>query len=219
MGCQKAIVEKIMEKKADYVIALKENQGELFQQVKDYLKKDKPHLPYCQQLNKDHNRREKRVVYVAKKGHYVDAADAWKNLISFVLVESTRIVNKKETTYQRIYISSLTDECPEKYARLIRGHWGIENGLHWHSVWVQPKLSLRGLGWVEGFNVLAYQRPAVTHCADAEGQDPLCAVDAPALARALQAPLHHRAVGGLDGPRAHQQPAFAVRFVIHPVAV
>jgi predicted transposase YbfD/YdcC len=132
MGCQKAIVEKIVEKKADYVIALKENQGELFQQVKDYLKKNKPHLPCCQQLNKDHNRGEKRVVYVAKKGHYVDAADAWKNLNSFVLVESTRIVNNKETTCQRIYISSLTDEYPEKYARLIRGHWAIENGLHWH---------------------------------------------------------------------------------------
>lgn len=85
--------------------------------------------------------------------------------------------------------------------------------------WVQPKLSLRGLGRVEGFNVLAYQGPAVTHRADAQGQDPLCAVDAPALARALQAPLHHRPVGRLDGPRANQQPAFAVRFVIHPVAV
>lgn len=132
MGCQKEIVEKLVAKKADYIIALKENQGELFDQVQDYLEKNKPHLPSCQQLNKDHHRGEKRVVYVAKKGQYVDAADEWKNLNSFILVESTRIVNKKETTSKRIYISSLTQECPEKYAQLIRGHWGIENGLHWH---------------------------------------------------------------------------------------
>ncbi len=47
-------------------------------------------------------------------------------------VESTRIVNNKESTHKRIYISSLTDDCPQKYANLILEHWGIGNGLHWH---------------------------------------------------------------------------------------
>ena len=42
------------------------------------------------------------------------------------------IVNSKETLHKRIYISSLTDDSPEKYANLVRGHWGIENNLHWH---------------------------------------------------------------------------------------
>ena len=67
--------------------------------------------------------------------------------------------------------------------------------------------------------MLADQRPAVTHRADAEAQDPLCVVDALALVGAFQALLHHRAVGGLDRFRANQQPALEVRFVIHPVAV
>ncbi len=52
IGCQKAIVEKIIEKDADYVIALKENQGELYEQINGYLEKNKPHLPSYQQINR-----------------------------------------------------------------------------------------------------------------------------------------------------------------------
>lgn len=132
IGCQKAIVEKIVEKKADYIIALKENQGELFQQINEYFEKNKQHLPSYDQINKDHGRGEKRVVYATKRVDYLDAGDDWKNLNSIILVESTRIVNNKETFHKRIYISSLRDDSPEKYANLIRGHWGIENNLHWH---------------------------------------------------------------------------------------
>ena len=47
-------------------------------------------------------------------------------------MESTRIVNNKESTHKRICISSLTDKSPERFANLIRGHWRIENNLHWH---------------------------------------------------------------------------------------
>lgn len=132
IACQKTIVEKIIEKKADYIIALKENQGELFQQINEYLEKNKAHLPCYSQLNKDHSRGEKRVVYSAKKANYLEATDDWKNLNTIVLVESTRLVNQKETTHKRIYISSLTHDSPQRYADLIRGHWGIENKLHWH---------------------------------------------------------------------------------------
>ncbi len=77
---------------------------------------------------------------------------------------------------------------------------GLSHQIH-QLLRVQPKLSLFSAGRVEGFDVLADQSPAVAHGADAQGQDPLCAVVAPALARPLQAPLHHRAVGGPDGSR------------------
>ncbi len=132
VACQKVIVEKIVEKEADYIIALKGNQGGLFQQVDDYLEKNKHHLPCCRQMDKDHGRGEQRVVYVADRVDYLDAADGWKNLNSVVLVESIRIENNKESTSKRIYISSLANTPPEKYADLIRGHWAIENNLHWH---------------------------------------------------------------------------------------
>ena len=81
---------------------------------------------------KDHERGEKRVVYATKRVDYLDAADNWEKLNSIILVESTRIVNNKESTHERIYISSLTHDCPQKYANLIREHWEIENRLHWH---------------------------------------------------------------------------------------
>lgn len=132
IGCQKVIIEKIVDQKADYIIALKENQGELFQQISEYLEKNKSQLPSCEQINKDHGRGEKRVVYATKRVKYLDAADDWKELNSIILVESTRLINNKETFHKRIYISSLTGHSPEKYANLIREHWGIENGLHWH---------------------------------------------------------------------------------------
>lgn len=59
------------------------------------------------------------------------------DLFDLGIFESTGIVNNKENTYKRIYISSLTNDSPERYANLIRGHWGIENNLgdtppHWH---------------------------------------------------------------------------------------
>ena len=132
MACQKTIVEKIIAKKADYIIALKANQGGLFQQITDYLEKSKPQLVSWQQLNKEHDRGEKRVVYITEKVNYLDTTDEWKNVNTLILVESTRIVNDKEIISKRIYISSLTEKSPERYAHLIRGHWGIENGLHWH---------------------------------------------------------------------------------------
>lgn len=132
IACQKSIVEKIVNQKADYIIALKENQGELFEQIHHYFQKNKASLPSYQQINKDHGRGEKRVVYATNKVDYLEASDEWKNLNSIVLVESTRIVNNKESTHTRIYISSLVNTPPEKYARLIRQHWGIENKLHWH---------------------------------------------------------------------------------------
>ena len=132
IACQKAIVEKIIDKQADYIIALKANQGELYEQISDYLEKHKANLSHFEEINKEHGRGEKRIVYASPRVAYLDAADEWKALNSIILVESTRIVNGKEKTHKRIYISSLTDISPEKYAQYIRGHWGIENLLHWH---------------------------------------------------------------------------------------
>ena len=132
IACQKVIVETIIDKKADYIIALKENQGELFQQISEHLEKNKQHLSCYKQLNKERNRGEKRIIYIAKKEAYLDATDEWKNINTLVLVESTRLLNGKQTTCKRFFISSLLDDSPERYAQLIRGHWGIENGLHWH---------------------------------------------------------------------------------------
>lgn len=62
IGCQKTIAEKIVGKQADYIIGLKQNQGALYEQVSQWLVKQKPALPYCQEWDKDHGRGERRKV-------------------------------------------------------------------------------------------------------------------------------------------------------------
>jgi predicted transposase YbfD/YdcC len=132
IGCQKAIVEKIIDKNADYIIALKKNQGGLYQQIDSYMEQNKLLLPYDEQLTKEHGRGEKRRTYVSTNLEYLELTKDWKGIKSILLVESTRILNGKEATHKRLYISSLSDKTPNKMATLIRNHWGIENGLHWH---------------------------------------------------------------------------------------
>ena len=66
IGCQQEIVEKIRDKQAHYVIALKANQGSLYEQVVDFMQKNKPALAYHQQLDKAHGRAEERRLYIAQ---------------------------------------------------------------------------------------------------------------------------------------------------------
>ncbi len=80
IACQKAIVEKIREKQADYVIALKTNQGVLYQQVTDFMEKRKQLLPGYTWLDKGHNRGEERKMYVATQIALVDQASQWQDL-------------------------------------------------------------------------------------------------------------------------------------------
>jgi predicted transposase YbfD/YdcC len=57
--------------------------------------------------------------------------EAWKGLRTVVMVESTRTIGDKTTREQRYYLSSLPPKDARKLARAIRGHWAVENGLHW----------------------------------------------------------------------------------------
>lgn len=132
IACQNTITEKIIEKRADYLIALKANQGELFEQVKDWLINRKSSLPSFQEVNKDHNRGEIRNTYVCQNLELLEETHGWCGLKSIVMTESIRIVDDQKTTKNRFYISSLSEVDPQKYAKLVREHWGIENGLHWH---------------------------------------------------------------------------------------
>lgn len=132
IGCQKDIAEKIIGQQADYIIGLKQNQGQLYEQVSQWLQKQKPALPCYEQWNKDHGRGECRKVYVCQQLDLLEATHEWEKLQSVVMVETGRIVKDQPLTTTRYYISSLKDKVPQAYADLIRGHWQIENKLHWH---------------------------------------------------------------------------------------
>ena len=137
IGCQKAIVERIVTKnKADYVIGLKGNQGNMHRNLSLYAEDclADPHMrdnyTHVRTLEKGHGRIERRDYYLFSDLSWFPERKDWKKLNSVVMVKSRREVIGQEPSYEtRYYISSLTDV--EKASKAIRSHWGIENKLHW----------------------------------------------------------------------------------------
>ncbi|MCE9529703.1 MAG: ISAs1 family transposase [Planctomycetes bacterium] len=136
MGTQKAIAETIIDREADYLLALKGNQEKLHDAVIDYIDK---------QSQNDFADVEARRLVTKEKGHgreeirsYIqmpvpaDLADLelWKGLKTIGMAVSTCVRNGKETTEIRYYISSL-ELGVKRFAHAIRSHWGIENSCHW----------------------------------------------------------------------------------------
>jgi len=137
MGCQREIVEEIIERGADYVISLKGNQGNLHTEIKDYLDWAERigfkeiSYDYCETLEKDHGRIEERRCWVTEEIGWLEQKEEWKNLKSVVLVEAIREVIGKEKTVERRYFISSLEANAEQSLRAVRGHWAIENELHW----------------------------------------------------------------------------------------
>jgi predicted transposase YbfD/YdcC len=136
MGCQREIAAKIVEKEADYVQALKGNQGTLRDDVEEFFTEQKANeYADCkpsrhQTLEKSHGRIETRTVTVVDEIDWLKERHAWTGLASIVMVESRREIGAKNEHETRFYITSLS-ACAERIGLAIRGHWGIENGLHW----------------------------------------------------------------------------------------
>lgn len=131
IGAQKVIVDKIREKQADYVIALKANQGGLYEQVAGFMEKNISQLPMHPTIDKGHGRGEQRKVYVAQNIALVDEAEHWTDLRSLAMIERIRYTSEGTAKRQvQYYISSL-EPSAEQMAQYVRGHWAIENKLHW----------------------------------------------------------------------------------------
>ena len=136
MGCQKQIVKQIVEQGADYVISLKGNQGTLhkevellFQDAKEKGFKDLAH-DTCETTDGEHGRIETRRFTTTSEVDWFEEKSKWKKLTSLGMVESRREIGDKITDETRYFISSLPSDAAT-FARACRGHWGIENGLHW----------------------------------------------------------------------------------------
>ena len=137
IGCQREIVKRIVKKEADYVIAVKKNQLNLYKQVeqlfKQAIKTNGDSLNISDFSSKETNRgREETRNYlmISGIGASIDELQKWKNLNSIGMVESVREVGGKTTVEIRYFISSLGDDI-KKLVEAIRGHWSIENSLHW----------------------------------------------------------------------------------------
>jgi len=137
MGAQKEIANQITEQGADYVLSLKGNQGNLHQDVQQLFDwasktdfKDIEHEVY-QTIDKGHGRLEKRRYYLLGNVEYLVDAHQWKGLKRVGMIESERHIEGKPTTTERRYYLTSLDGGVERFARASRGHWGIENRLHW----------------------------------------------------------------------------------------
>lgn len=135
MGCQRGIVERIVEKGADYLIALKGNQETLLETVKETFAGREEHWEgsYAETFEEGHGRVETRRCWVTSRVEKYARHEEWKGLGSFVLVESERTVKEKNETQveQRYFISSLPADDAARMAAVVRTHWAVENDLHW----------------------------------------------------------------------------------------
>jgi predicted transposase YbfD/YdcC len=131
IACQHSIVKQVIDQKGDYVIALKANQKEVFGQVKDHFDKYHEQFLLATQLDKDHHRVEERRYYYSDKVNAMACLGEWQGCKSVWMVQSKRLYLDKTTLQQRYYLSSLSQVSPQQMIRFTRGHWSIENQLHW----------------------------------------------------------------------------------------
>lgn len=134
MGTQKAIAAQIIKGEADFVLALKGNQGTLHQAIIEHIDEQldgdlagtREHVT----TEKGHGREETRTYLQLPAPKTLPGFAQWKGLKSIGVVTSCCLRDGKETIEVRYYISSLAVSV-KKFAHAVRGHWGIENGCHW----------------------------------------------------------------------------------------
>jgi predicted transposase YbfD/YdcC len=135
IGCQKEIAARIREKRADYVLAVKPNQPTLYEQVEgaisEALEQDAEDIDEHQTVDKGHGRKETRTYAIFPAPESVDPEDLWRDLSAVGMAISERVDSAgRHSMETRYYILSRLVTARE-FATAVRGHWGIENNLHW----------------------------------------------------------------------------------------
>jgi predicted transposase YbfD/YdcC len=136
MGCQREIASKILGKKAEYVLALKGNQGTLREDIELFAAEQKAvgfkdtTVSRHQTVDGDHGRIETRTTTVIHDVDWLQERHDWPGLKAVVMVESTRELADKVEQETRFYITSLV-LLADVVGPVIRRHWAVENGLHW----------------------------------------------------------------------------------------
>lgn len=136
IGCQRAVAEKIIGKKADYILALKGNQGTLRDDAELFVAEQTADgfahtaVTRAQTVDGDHGRIETRTATVLHDVAWLRERHDWPGLAGIVVVDSIRATAAKTETERRMYITSSTQPA-EALLPMVRDHWGVENGLHW----------------------------------------------------------------------------------------
>jgi predicted transposase YbfD/YdcC len=138
MGCQTDIAEKIVNRQADYVLGLKENQGHLYEDVERLFtdlegsQYKAYRSDYEKTVNKDHGRIEIRECWTISDPEILQHLRGfanWKNLRTVSRIRSQRWIGENKSCEDRYHIASITGA--KRVLSTVRSHWGIENELHW----------------------------------------------------------------------------------------
>jgi predicted transposase YbfD/YdcC len=136
MGCQREIAQQILDQKADYVLALKGNQGTLREDVELFAAEQKANgfkdtkVSRHQTVDGDHGRIETRAYTAIHDVAWLQERHDWPGLQGVVMVESTREFADKIERETRFYITSLA-WLAIQLGPVVRSHWAVENSLHW----------------------------------------------------------------------------------------
>lgn len=133
IGCQKQIAEQILDQRADYLLSVKKNQKELFEQIADSFLLN-PSEPSDMQWEYQRGRFERRICQIlpAESMLLPELLAQWPGLKTLIKIEATREEKNRNSSETRYYMSSETDQPQRYFNHLTRGHWGVENHLHWH---------------------------------------------------------------------------------------
>lgn len=143
MGCQKEIAANIIDKNADYVLALKGNHATIHEEVKEFFADavlpcatecadtvKEETMDFFQTVEKGHGRVETRRCWQSTDIDWCEDKVLWKGLKSIGMVESIRNVKGKSSIERRFFLSSLPLDA-QRFGKAVRDHWGVENSLHW----------------------------------------------------------------------------------------
>lgn len=132
MGCQTKIAKQVIEQKADYVLSLKGNQGDLHEDVVTYFESDLSPEVGNENYDGGHGRIETRTIRATADIQWLrDRHPNWTSLKSIIAVTAKRELKNKTEKETRYFISSLDATNPRKLGSIVRAHWSIENNLHW----------------------------------------------------------------------------------------
>ena len=136
MGCQKEIARVIIEKGANYVLMVKDNQPKLLDEIQNYfeqaesLKFEGVLHDFFVKKEEGHGRHERREVYTTDDIDWLPMKEVWIGLKSIVMLKSFRTLEGRTSEERKYYVSSLPP-LAERIGRAARSHWGVENKVHW----------------------------------------------------------------------------------------
>lgn len=136
LNCQKEIASEILTQEADYVLSLKGNQGNIYKEVTLFFESVVNDHTYGFQISRhetvdgEHGRIETRKYWHVNAPEWLKEKFEWPGLESLGMCEARREINEQASEEKRYYLSSLRVDAL-RLAEAVRGHWAIENSLHW----------------------------------------------------------------------------------------